>query len=67
MRSLSLLEVAEWVDGALIQGTPSDRVSRVSTDSRARIGIIAENPFDNRTELLIDAVRVRVHRPAAAR
>lgn len=34
MRSLPLLQIAEWVDGALIQGTPSSLVSQVSTDSR---------------------------------
>jgi UDP-N-acetylmuramoyl-tripeptide--D-alanyl-D-alanine ligase len=34
MRTLSLLQVAEWTDGALIQGVPADTVAAVSTDSR---------------------------------
>ncbi len=34
MRAMTLQEVAEWVDGALIQGTPSTQVSRITTDSR---------------------------------
>lgn len=34
MRNLSLLQIAEWVDGALIQGVPSARIERISTDSR---------------------------------
>ena len=34
MRTLPLLQIAEWVDGALIQGVPSATVSHVSTDSR---------------------------------
>jgi len=34
MKSLSLLQIAEWVDGALIQGTPAATVSSVATDSR---------------------------------
>jgi UDP-N-acetylmuramoyl-tripeptide--D-alanyl-D-alanine ligase len=34
MKTLSLFQIAEWVDGALIQGTPSDTVSSISTDSR---------------------------------
>jgi UDP-N-acetylmuramoyl-tripeptide--D-alanyl-D-alanine ligase len=34
MRSLSLFQIAEWVDGALIQGVPADLVGRVETDSR---------------------------------
>ncbi len=34
MRPLTLFQIAEWTDGALIQGTPSDTLSAVSTDSR---------------------------------
>ncbi len=34
MKTLTLLQIAEWVDGALIQGTPSATVSSISTDSR---------------------------------
>lgn len=34
MRSLSLFQIAEWVDGALIQGVPAAPVGRVETDSR---------------------------------
>ncbi|MBU6179192.1 MAG: UDP-N-acetylmuramoyl-tripeptide--D-alanyl-D-alanine ligase, partial [Verrucomicrobia bacterium] len=34
MKTLSLLQIAGWVDGALIQGTPSGTVSSISTDSR---------------------------------
>lgn len=34
MRELSLFQIAEWVDGALIQGVPASKVGRVSTDSR---------------------------------
>lgn len=34
MRELSLFQIAEWMDGALIQGVPAEKVNRVSTDSR---------------------------------
>lgn len=34
MRPLTLLQIAEWTDGALIQGTPADTLASVSTDSR---------------------------------
>ncbi len=34
MKRLSLLQIAEWVDGALIQGVPAATVDKVSTDSR---------------------------------
>ncbi len=34
MKALSLFQIAEWADGALIQGTPGDTVAAVSTDSR---------------------------------
>lgn len=34
MRPLSLFQIAEWVDGALIQGVPAALVGRVETDSR---------------------------------
>jgi len=37
MRSLSLFQISEWVDGALIQGVPAGKVGRVETDSR-RVG-----------------------------
>lgn len=37
MKKLSLLQIAEWTDGALIQGVPSEIFSSVSIDSR-RIG-----------------------------
>lgn len=35
MRRLTLQQIAEWTDGALIQGVPSHTVVRVATDSRA--------------------------------
>jgi len=34
MKELSLLRIAEWTDGALLQGRPADTVSAISTDSR---------------------------------
>jgi len=34
MRTSTLFQVAEWADGALLQGVPSATVSSVSTDSR---------------------------------
>ncbi len=34
MRQASLIQIAEWVDGALIQGVPAQEVRRVITDSR---------------------------------
>ncbi len=34
MKTLSLLQIAEWTDGALIQGVPAATVAAVSTDSR---------------------------------
>lgn len=34
MRPLPLFQIAEWTDGALIQGTPADTLESVSTDSR---------------------------------
>ncbi len=34
MKELSLHQIAEWVDGALIQGTPAATVRGLSTDSR---------------------------------
>lgn len=34
MKRLSLFQIAEWVDGALIQGMPAATVDKVSTDSR---------------------------------
>ena len=34
MKSLTLIQIAEWVGGALIQGVPSQEVMAVSTDSR---------------------------------
>jgi len=34
VRPLSLFQIAEWTDGALIQGVPAETVDAVSTDSR---------------------------------
>ncbi len=34
MKRLSLFQIAEWVDGALIQGVPAATADRISTDSR---------------------------------
>ncbi len=39
MRSVSLSTIAEWTDGALIQGTPSMKVDTVGTDSRKLDGV----------------------------
>lgn len=35
MKPIPLSDIAEWCDGALIQGRPSDMVSGISTDSRS--------------------------------
>ncbi|HQW29496.1 MAG TPA: UDP-N-acetylmuramoyl-tripeptide--D-alanyl-D-alanine ligase [Verrucomicrobiales bacterium] len=34
MKSLTLIQIADWIGGALIQGVPSQEVLSVSTDSR---------------------------------
>lgn len=34
MKTLTFLQIAEWTDGALIQGVPAETVSAVTTDSR---------------------------------